>query len=111
VVNGLFRARPHDRSPSPWSARGEEALAAMPTASRAAAHELPLLPFGLVGVPALRALFGRADGSLDAVVRSAASRGAAPALPSSTRSCRARSGGHGVIMTMGKGGVGKTTWP
>jgi arsenite-transporting ATPase len=115
VVNGIFRA--HDeRDPVAvkMQRRGERALDAMPAGLRALPRtELPLLPFDLVGVGALRALFATGVGD--------AAKAAAPSAPSPHAGGAVLSeglaalvpalaeGGRGVIMTMGKGGVGKTT--
>ena len=56
VINGIFGASdPGDPIATAMQRRGEEALAAMPTALRALSRtELPLFPFGLVGASALR---------------------------------------------------------
>jgi hypothetical protein len=82
----------------------------MPAGLRALSRtELPLLPFGLVGIAALRKLFTETD--------SAAAQPAAPLDSASTPAAAPLAAlvpelevaGHGVIMTMGKGGVGKTS--
>ena len=110
VVNGVFRARDDgDPVAVAMAARGRAALDAMPPALRALPRvDVPLLPFGLVGIDALRAM--SEPRALDAT---------APPPPTPT----ARFDGErlaalidqlaqqrtGVVMTMGKGGVGKTT--
>ena len=114
VVNGLFRATDR-RDPVAVSlqARDEAALADMPAGLRALARlDLPLLPYGLVGLSALRSL-------LSGGVESAGVEPATPTLispttevvlsPLATLLPALEAGGHGVILTMGKGGVGKTT--
>jgi arsenite-transporting ATPase len=70
--------------------------------------ELPLLPFGLVGLSALRMLFGlsKNDESIAPDVFIAANHVVLPPLADLIP--QLEEGGHGVIMTMGKGGVGKT---
>ena len=111
VINGVFRAQdPRDSVAVAMQRRGEEALAAMPTGLRElACTELPLLPFGLVGMEALRQLFG------GRATPAAAPLPATPAIATVTIPPLAQlvplleEGGRGVIMTMGKGGVGKTT--
>jgi arsenite-transporting ATPase len=109
----LPRDRPGDPSRWRWSARRRRARRPCPSGLRALPRtELPLLPFGLVGVAALRRLF--APGGVAASPprsRRTASPAAPGRPPRSTRSCpRARGRrARGVIMTMGKGGVGKTT--
>src|SRR5688572_17058050 len=61
VINGLFRASdPRDEVATTMQRRGVEALETMPSGLRSLSRtELPLLPFGLVGLAALRQLFAR----------------------------------------------------
>ncbi len=110
VVNGTFRAQdPQDAIAIAMQRRAERALEAMPPGLRELPRtELPLLPFGLVGLEALRALF---SGSI-----ASASLPASPSqqphdviAPLAALIPSLQAAGHGVIMTMGKGGVGKTT--
>jgi len=90
--------------------RERAALDALPASLAALpADHVPLLPFNLVGLDALRAL-------LDPNAQFAAEAGAddAPAahpdLPTlSTLVDAIAPDGHGLVMLMGKGGVGKTT--
>ncbi len=109
IVNGMFHARgPGDPTAVAMEARGQAALDALPLGLRTVARiDIPLLPFGLVGIDALRAMGTTGEGfhavppppalhpfrgeRLDALVDDLAVRG------------------KGVVMTMGKGGVGKTT--
>ena len=111
VVNGLFTATdPSDPVANALEARGRSALETIPAGlARLPRSDVRLLPFGLVGVPALRML---GDPSLAAenpmANVSQEEFGPLPPpledlIPEMTRS------GHGVILTMGKGGVGKTT--
>jgi arsenite-transporting ATPase len=110
VLNGLFRAQdPSDPIAVALERRGEAALDAIPAELAALPRlELPLLPFGLVGIESLRALFQ--ETAPLARERSAVEL-APPAdlppleglLPELERE------GHGVVFAMGKGGVGKTT--
>jgi len=111
VINGLFRAiDPSDRVAAALEARGRSALEAIPVGlSTLPRVDVGLLPFGLVGVSALRALNDPtlvAEHPMSAV--SQEEFDSLPPLlealiPEMTRI------GHGVILTMGKGGVGKTT--
>ena len=67
------------------------------------------MPFGLVGIAALRQLFGKTTSAaalLTAAPQEGAAALAAPTLALLMPALEAS--GHGVIMTMGKGGVGKT---
>ncbi|MCE9572146.1 MAG: arsenical pump-driving ATPase [Deltaproteobacteria bacterium] len=110
VINGRFRARdPRDPIAVAMQQRGDDALAAMPAGLAGLARtELPLLPFGLVGVAALRALLpGTAGADAIALDIEAAPAIALPPLAALLPDLEA--GGRGVIMTMGKGGVGKTS--
>ncbi len=105
VVNGLFSATDRtDPVALALEARGREALTAMPEGLSALPRaELRLMPFGLVGLEALRALGG---GSAPATI----AQGAAPVFPGLPSLLSAlEADGHGVIFTMGKGGVGKTS--
>jgi arsenite-transporting ATPase len=111
VVNGVFRATtPHDDLALALARRGATALAEMPAGLRDLPRlELPLLPFGLVGVDALRRLFS-GDASALAAEAQPPSVAVAPALPTLDALLPGlEAAGHGVILTMGKGGVGKTT--
>lgn len=109
ILNGVFQAQDtRDATAMALEARGRAALAALPAGLRGLDRvDVPLLAFGLVGIDALRKL-GSPSGSsgepnpslgtsafqgerLDALVDEIAKRG------------------RGVVMTMGKGGVGKTT--
>jgi arsenite-transporting ATPase len=110
LVNGVFRASdPSDPLAAALEARGRAALAAMPTVLLGLSRiDIPLQPYNIVGVAALRRLanpqaplpqptapVGELSGvelpSLDGLVDEIAAAG------------------HGLVMVMGKGGVGKTT--
>jgi arsenite-transporting ATPase len=110
AVNGIFRAsRPEDALARSVEALGREALAAMPDAlKRLPRDEVPLRGFDMVGLPALRALL-RPEAVPDAPAAAAL---AAPPLdlPGLDRMVEALAAkGTGLLMVMGKGGVGKTT--
>jgi arsenite-transporting ATPase len=110
VLNGVFRARaPGDPIAVAMEARQRAAVDAMPSGLRALRRrDVALLPFGLVGIDALRALGGDAPAAAPAP---APDPDAAVAPGDSLDALideLARSG-TGVVMTMGKGGVGKTT--
>lgn len=110
ILNGVFQAR--DRSDAiavALESRGAAAVDQMPAGLRSLVRvDVPLLPFGLVGIPALRAMGGpgRSDQDL------APTATIAPTFVGDTLTTlvdQLAAHGHGVIMTMGKGGVGKTT--
>lgn len=110
VVNAVFRASaPGDAVAAALQALGEQALAAMPASLAALPQDrVPLRPFDMVGLPALRALL---DPAAEPPPRSTR---ATTALPVEAQSLQAladelASKDRGLIMVMGKGGVGKTT--
>jgi arsenite/tail-anchored protein-transporting ATPase len=107
VLNGIFEARDRrDPTALAMEARGRQALAEMPAGLGALPRsEFPLLPFDLVGVDALRAPF--AAHALEAVQPAAITP--EPLPPLSKLMPELEADGRGVILTMGKGGVGKTS--
>jgi len=109
VVNATFHASdPADRVAAALQAIGEQALSAMPDSLRVLPRdEVPLRSFDMVGLPALRALLRKPTGN----VRPA---NAAARVPEGVESLSALADqlarqDHGLVMVMGKGGVGKTT--
>ena len=109
VVNGLFVASDSsDAVAVAMERRGVIALRDLPEGLRSLPRtDLPLLSFGLVGIPALRTLLtatqdtiAHAPLDVEVTVRTPPLAALLPEL---------EAGGHGVIMTMGKGGVGKTS--
>ena len=108
ILNGLFEAtNPDDATARALEHRGRMAREQFsPFLNSLPHYEVPLRPHNLLGLDALRALLG-------AETLSAATFGGIQALPP----CSAPLGwldhlsatGRGVVMTMGKGGVGKTT--
>jgi arsenite-transporting ATPase len=107
VVNGVFHASvPGDaiadglaRDHAAVLANLPEALAALPMA------EVPLRSFDMVGLPSLRALLQpeAAMAPVSAIVADTDEAGLAAMVDDLART------GRGLIMVMGKGGVGKTT--
>jgi len=108
LLNGIFSASdPRDPTAKALETRGRRAVEAMPAGLRGLVRvEVPLQPFGLVGIEALRQMGAPPEATvaydevpavvpphlrLDALVDDIARH---------TR---------GVVMVMGKGGVGKTT--
>ena len=114
VLNGVFRAL--DRSDAIAMAmqrQNDAALANLPAGLAPLPRTvLPLLPFDLVGLDAVRALLLP---PADAATTHTPATASTPATPSMAHGDLASllpdlaARGHGVIMTMGKGGVGKTT--
>jgi arsenite-transporting ATPase len=113
ILNGLFRARDAgDPTAVALEARGRASLEDLPPALAALPRaEVPLLPFGLVGIEALRAMGG---GDTECASPECAAPEPLPLDAFSGDGLDAlvdqiASSGRGVVMTMGKGGVGKTT--
>ena len=106
LVNGVFTATdPDDPTAHALEVRHTDALAALPTAlSELPRESLPLLAGAPVGPNALRDLLRGVspEGTDDSHFDAASTSLAAIADSVATR-------GHGLVMTMGKGGVGKTT--
>jgi arsenite-transporting ATPase len=109
ILNGVFHAQnTSDPVAAAMETRGRAALEAMPAGLRTLPRiDVPLLPFGLVGVDALRQM--GTSGSPAAIPVEAAAQivGHGESLNHLVEQIAAR--GKGVVMTMGKGGVGKTT--
>jgi arsenite-transporting ATPase len=108
ILNGVFCASGSDPLGLALERRGTNAVAAKQDfLKRISVVEVPLRANNLVGLPALRNLLGGND---CAPVNSGSPDGDLPVLDSlSALVDDLAQGGPGVIMTMGKGGVGKTT--
>ncbi len=109
AVNGRFTpSDPNDTVAVAFAAEQAAALAELPASLASLPRdEVPLKSFDMVGLGALRALFAQDDDL---------SGSGAEALPCVTDLPRLSSlvddiaaGGKGLVMVMGKGGVGKTT--
>mgnify|MGYP000612007129 FL=1 len=108
IVNGVFHASvPDDAVAQAIDTQGQQALAHMPEALRALPQdEVPLRAMDNVGLPALRALLSDAPPSpSDSAMVVDPLQG--QSLQQLVDELAQQS--HGLIMVMGKGGVGKTT--
>ncbi|MFO0294229.1 MAG: arsenical pump-driving ATPase, partial [Rhodospirillales bacterium] len=110
AVNGVFHAS--DRGDAVARAiedLGQQALQAMPAQlSDLPRDDVPLRPFDTIGLTALRALL--VSGATPAAPRATAPLDDGPPLPGLDALVDdLAAAGHGLIMVMGKGGVGKTT--
>jgi arsenite-transporting ATPase len=108
VINGVLPAEEaaQDALAKAIFDREHVALAAIPPVLASLPCDiLALKPFNLVGLDALRSLF--TDVAADAAQDSAAPYLDAPSLATLVDGIAAD--GHGLVMLMGKGGVGKTT--
>lgn len=108
-LNGVFVASdPSDPAARALEQRGREAVDRLPEGLRGLpAVEVPLLPYAPMGVDNLRAVFTdrvRGDFPVQHLNRHAT---AVPPLAELIDEIE--KAGRGVVMTMGKGGVGKTT--
>ena len=109
VINGVFSSSSKDRLAQAWHKRTHNALAALPEVlSRIDRIETPLLPFLPLGVEKLRlfwqAMLGK---SIDvSTIKSGGKEILPPSPVALFREIELQ--GKGVIMAMGKGGVGKT---
>lgn len=109
IVNGLLHKGEAALDPLARAIYGREqaALAAMPDALRTLPRaDVPLKPFNLVGLAALRQLLVETAPQLDAAGGEPVEL-CAPSLADLVDDIAAD--GHGLVMLMGKGGVGKTT--
>lgn len=110
AINGVFHAS--DRADAVACAietLGQESLDAMPGSLRELPRDqIPLRAFDMVGLPALRALLTGGAGPVTPQPASVADVGerlqGLGALADDLAAA-----GHGLVMVMGKGGVGKTT--
>ena len=110
VINAVFRASDEaDKLAAAFERRGAQALAKMPPALSALPRsEIPLRGQNIVGLKALRSFLSTAPEKLPPAAL------ADSALPPGIMNLHAlvdelAAAGHGLVMVMGKGGVGKTT--
>ncbi|ODS56032.1 MAG: arsenical pump-driving ATPase [Acidobacteria bacterium SCN 69-37] len=110
IVNGVFEAVDRDDPVArALEACGVEALAALPESLGVLQRtNVPLLPWAPLGVVGLRGVFARTP---DRPTLEPATSRRAMELPAPLSALvdDIERDGHGVVMTMGKGGVGKTT--
>jgi arsenite-transporting ATPase len=108
VINGLFVASDRaDGIALELERRGAAALEELPESLRTLPRtEVPLLPHELVGLASLRVMW-RGGLEISTGTASAPTEALPPPLSRIVEELAAQ--GHGVVMTMGKGGVGKTT--
>lgn len=110
AINGRFTpSDPNDQVATAFAAEQTKALADMPPALSALPRdEVPLKPFDMVGLDALRGLLSQ-SASIPAV-DPADDIFTTPELPRLSRLIdEIAASGKGLVMVMGKGGVGKTT--
>ncbi len=109
AINSVFQASDHaDVTAMALQQVGDRAIANLPDALRALpCDEIPLRTFDTVGLPALRALLQGGTGPVR--VPTTTNLAATPPPPGlNSLADELALQGHGLIMVMGKGGVGKT---
>lgn len=110
AINAVFHAsRRDDPVAVAYEAQGQAALASMPERIRTLSRdEILLRAFDMVGLPALRAVLS--PPAAVAIRAGETTVEPAPAAESLDRLVESLAqSGHGLIMVMGKGGVGKTS--
>jgi arsenite-transporting ATPase len=109
-LNGVFIAQDRgDAAARALETRGREALAGMPAElAKRPRTEVPLLPYAPMGVENLRSVFSGISPLRKAVPQDH-SDAIHSGLPLAALIDELEKMGNGVVMTMGKGGVGKTT--
>jgi arsenite-transporting ATPase len=109
VINGVFRSStPDDEVARAIQTQGEQALASLPEALRSLPQDqVPLRAFDMVGLDALRALLkpSVATQAIPAIVNEHTKH--LPSLRALADELATQQ--QGLVMVMGKGGVGKTT--
>lgn len=111
AINGVFHAgQIDDATANALEAQGREAIASLPGALAALPQDqVPLRAFDTVGVAALRALLGRGAAPAGSAVVPDKLQAGVPWASLASLADELAEAGHGLIMVMGKGGVGKTT--
>ncbi len=110
LLNGLFEAGDEDPVARAMSARQHQALAAMPAGLRNLPRsEVPLRSFNVTGVDAVRAISNPTSDSVhtESTFATPCTVQEWPRLSALVEEIEQR--GNGVVLVMGKGGVGKTT--
>ena len=110
VINGLFTTQSDDQIALRWQEKGLRALADLPEKlATLPTTEVPLLPFSPLGSEKLRMLWQTILGNSIPTTLERANELAALPLPITALFEDIANSKNGVIMTMGKGGVGKTS--
>jgi arsenite-transporting ATPase len=109
IINGLFTARSADPIAQALDLRGRIAVAGLPPQLGSLARtDVPLLPRAPMGVEGVRTVFLRVPTIGDDGDAHVAVEAQLPG-PLATLIDEIEGDGRGVVLTMGKGGVGKTT--
>jgi len=111
VLNGVFHTKcPNDRIALAMESRAQTAMEAAKTfIDSLPSDEVPLRPINILGLAGLRALLDPSAGETTPPSFSPSSWSPPEMESLADLFVNLEKGGHGVVMTMGKGGVGKTT--
>ncbi|MDP3000727.1 MAG: arsenical pump-driving ATPase [Bryobacterales bacterium] len=109
ILNGLFVAQDQgDPAARALEARGRQAVEGIPAGLAVLPRlDIPLLACAPMGIAQLRGMLK--PGTISSFTDFGAYRVPPSAIPLSDLIDAIEAAGHGVVMTMGKGGVGKTT--
>ncbi|WP_280770206.1 arsenical pump-driving ATPase [Salipaludibacillus daqingensis] len=107
IINGVFDRQSDDEVAVKLEEKQQQALDSIPMGMKDTdTYFLPLVPFNLTGLDALRKFFQEKVEFVEELETTKAANDL-PSIKAIVDDLEPR--GHGVFMTMGKGGVGKTT--
>jgi len=111
LINGAFRATaPNDLLAARLEARSQAALQELAPGLRALpSYEVSLKPHNLVGLDALASFFTEGTAGVEQDLAASPVASLDDFAPLSMLADEVAAAGHGLVMFMGKGGVGKTT--
>ena len=111
AINGVFHAsQAGDPVANALERVGQDAMQNLPDVLAVLPRdEVPLRAFDMVGLPALRAILACESTALPRVIQAIGEHAPVPGESLSGMTDELAAAGHGLIMVMGKGGVGKTT--
>lgn len=114
VINGIFEENSEDKIARSFALKSKTAIEEIPSGiSKLSSTRIPFRPQGVMGINALRELCGKEAETLKKATYEELNYSIQKVLQGITNWSafidELESQGHGVIMTMGKGGVGKTT--
>ena len=111
AINGVFHAsQAGDPVANALERLGQDAMENLPDVLAVLPRdEVPLRAFDMVGLPALRAILACESTALPRVIQAIGEHAPVPGESLSRMTDELAAAGHGLIMVMGKGGVGKTT--
>lgn len=110
IINGLFESNSEDKIAKAFAEKSKAALDAMPEELKTLpSFNIGFRPSGVMGINALKSIFGESK-NFNTSIETVNAKDVLKKLESWTNFINElEEQGNGVIMTMGKGGVGKTT--